>query len=152
MDISNYHNTNLQQKELINYIKHLTTLKDFKHLSFETCYRIFYNFAIHNRFDTIERWLSDLIDELSDKTHVIMGISIIADILMYILNINQHRDKFEHKLKYKSNNKSIIINRNSFISICENINKNIINKNVLVIYHLRKYLSEDLIKNIIFNF
>jgi len=140
------------QKELINYIKYLTTIKDFKHLSFESSYRIFYNFAIHNKFDNINQWLSDLIDELSEQNNIIMDINIIADVLMYILNINQHRDKFEQKLQYKYNNKKIIINRETFIAICENINQNIIDKNVLLIYHLRKYLSDDLIKNKILNF
>ena len=136
------------KRNLINFILNLSSIKksDFKNYKFEECYRMYYNLAISNTKKSLNIWISSLMNEILNKNQIIKNIDLLSDILMYILNLNNKCKK--EKLFYDNSP----INKEKFISLCEEKNNKLISKRLIVVKYLENKICNDLTRRIVMEY
>ena len=100
---------------------------------------MYYNLYIKNEKSVLDEWISDLIISLKKKSKIIRNIVIISDVLLYILS---------QKVKYKN----IVLDKKKFISLCNDINSDIIKKRVSFICSAQDIFCGDIIKKIVLEY
>ena len=140
VEFSNLYCEDICRKNLQNFILELSNSKEiYNKYSYEECYRMYYNLYIKNEKSVLNEWISDLIISLTKKSKIIHNIVIISDVLLYILS---------QKVEYKN----IVLDKKKFISVCNDINADIIKKRVSFIYSTQKIFCNDIIKKIVLEY
>tara|TARA_B100000524_G_scaffold309151_1_gene185086 strand:- start:54 stop:482 length:429 start_codon:yes stop_codon:yes gene_type:complete len=140
IEFSNLYCEDICRKNLQNFILELSNSKEiYNKYSYEECYRMYYNLYIKNEKSVLDEWISDLIISLKKKSKIIRNIVIISDVLLYILS---------QKVKYKN----IVLDKKKFISLCNDINSDIIKKRVSFICSAQDIFCGDIIKKIVLEY
>ena len=140
MEFSNLYCEEICRKNLQNFILELSNSKEiYNKYSYEECYRMYYNLYIKNEKSVLDEWISDLIISLKKKSKIIRNIVIISDVLLYILS---------QKVKYKN----IVLDKKKFISLCNDINSDVIKKRVSFISSTQDIFCGDIIKKIVLEY
>ena len=140
IEFSNLYCQDICRKNLQNFILELSNSKEiYNKYSYEECYRMYYNLYIKNEKSVLDEWISDLIISLKKKNKIILNIVIISDVLLYILS---------QKVKYKN----IVLDKKIFISLCNDMNADIIKKRVSFICSTHKIFCGDIIKKIVLEY
>ena len=100
---------------------------------------MYYNLYIKNEKTILNDWISELITSLKKQGKIIRNIIVISDILLYMLS---------QKLEYKN----IVLDKKKFISLCDDINSDIIKKRVSFICSTHKIFCGDIIKKIVLEY
>ena len=139
IEFSNLYCEDICRKNLQNFIIELSNSKEIYKYSYEECYRMYYNLYIKNEKSVLDEWISDLIISLKKKNKIILNIVIISDVLLYILS---------QKVQYKN----IVLDKKKFISLCNDINSDIIKKRVSFICSTQDIFCRDIIKKILLEY
>ena len=140
IEFSNLYCEDICRKNLLNFILELSNSKEiYNKYSYEECYRMYYNLYIKNEKSVLDEWISDLIISLKKKNKIILNIVVISDVLLYILS---------QKVQYKN----IVLDKKKFISLCNDINSDIIKKRVSFICSTQDIFCRDIIKKILLEY
>ncbi len=140
IEFSNLYCEDICKRNLQNFLLEISKSKGiYNKYSYEECYRMYYNLYIKNEKTILNEWISELITSLKKKGKIISNIVVISDVLLYMLS---------QKLEYKN----IVLDKKKFISLCNDINIDIIKRRVSFICSTQNIFCGDIIKKILLEY